>query len=95
MNSFTAIPEHLTAKIYVYQTVSEGVDESSLLRLDPDETLRLYEQGSIVLDSTLATPRTILETPTKNYVDSLYVKSRNRRHLSTVFNDQDDEMDNN
>ena len=31
--------------------------------------------------------------PTKSYVDSLHESSRNRRDLSSVFNDQDNEFD--
>ena len=62
-----------------------------MLRLDPDEKLNLDEQDSIVLNSTLTSPKTIIELPTKNYVDSLHENSRKRR----VFNDQDTEFDNN
>ena len=49
VNSFPAILEHLAAKIYVDQAISYSVDESSLLRLDPDEKLNQDEQDSIVL----------------------------------------------
>ena len=65
-----------------------------MLRLDPVEKLKLDEQASIVLNSTLTLPKTIIELPTKSYVDSLHESSRNRRDLS-VFNDQDNEFDNN
>ena len=37
----------------------------------------------------------IIEFPAKPYVDSLHQSSRNRRDLSSVFNDQDKELDNN
>ena len=37
----------------------------------------------------------MIELPTKSYVDSLLESSRNRRDLSSVFNDQDNEFDNN
>ena len=50
--------------------MSDGVDESSMLRLDPDEELKLDGQDSIVLNSTLTVPETILELPTKSNVDN-------------------------
>ena len=66
-----------------------------MLRLDPDEKLNLDEQDSIILNSTLTTHKTIIKIPTKSYVDSLHESSRNRRDLSSVFNDQDNEFNNN
>ena len=90
-----AVGEQLTAKFYDDHALSESVDESSLLRLDPDEKLKLDEQDSIILNSTLTSPKTIIELPTKSYVDSLHERSRNRRDLSLVFNDQDNEFDKN
>ena len=65
VNSFPTLEEQLTPKIYVDQAISEGVDDSSLLRLDPDEKLKLDEQDSIFLNSTLTLPRTKIELPTK------------------------------
>ena len=94
-NSFPTIPEHLTAKIYVDNALFDGVKEHSLSRLHPDEKLNLDEQDSILLNSTLTLPNTIIELPTKSYVDSLHESSRNRRELLSVFNDQDNEFDNN
>ena len=150
VNSMPAVGEHLTAKYYVDNAISKAIDESSLLRLDPDEKLK---QDSIILNSTLTTPKTILEIPTKfyvdnklddpsiikntdhvdfndkflnnvsgigvnemptwgnevtpklyvdnvikdvvTYVDNLHEINRNKRELSSVFNDQDSEFDNN
>ena len=57
--------------------------------------MKLDEQDSILLNSTLTSPKTIIEWPTKSYVDSLHGNSRNRRDLSSVFNDQDKELNNN
>ena len=37
----------------------------------------------------------MLELPTKSYVDSLHESNRNRRDLSSVFNDQDNIFDSN
>ena len=150
VNSMPAVGEHLTAKYYVDNAISKAIDESSLLRLDPDEKL---EQDSIILNSTLTTPKTILEIPTKiyvddklddpiiikntdhvdfndkflnnlsgigvnemptwgnevtpklyvdnvikdvvSYIDNLHEINRNKRDLSSVFTDQDNEFDNN
>ena len=91
VNKMPAFLEHLTPKVYV----DYAMDEPSLLRLDPDEKLNLDEQESILLNSTLTLPNTIIELPTKSYVDSLHESSRNRRDLSSMFNDQDNEFDNN
>ena len=71
------------------------VDELSLLRLDPNEELNPDEQDSMILNSTLTSPKTIIEIPIKSYVDSLREINRNRRNLSSVFNDQDNKFDNN
>ena len=69
VNQLPQIDSHLTAKLYVDNAISDGVNESSLLRLDPDEKLK---QDSIILNSTLSTPETIIELPTKNYVDEKF-----------------------
>ena len=95
VNSFPTIPEHLTAKINDDNAIFEGVNERSQLKIHPDEKLNLDEQNSLLLNSTLTLPNTIIELPTKSYVDSLHESSRNRRDLSSVLNDQDNESDNN
>ena len=41
VNSIPTLEEQLTTKIYVVQALSDGVDDSSLLRLDPNEKLKL------------------------------------------------------
>ena len=150
VNQLPQIDSHLTAKLYVDNAISDSVDESSFLRLDPDEKLK---QDSINFNSTLSSPKTIIELPTKNYVDNkindpsikkntdhvdfndknldnfkwikvnkmpaveehltpkvyvdnaiqdiksaivnLHEINRNRRDLSSVFKDQDNEFDNN
>ena len=56
-----AVGEHLTAKDYV----NNAVDETSLLGLDPYENIDLNKQDSIVPNSTLTSPKTIIEMPTK------------------------------
>ena len=43
VNSIPTLEEELTPKHYVDQVISEAVDNSSLLRLDPDEKLNLDE----------------------------------------------------
>ena len=65
VNQLPQIDSHVTAKLYV----DNAIDESSLLRLDPDEKLNLHEQNSIFLNSTLTSPKTIIELPTKSYID--------------------------
>ena len=150
VNQLLQIDFHLTSKLYVDNAISDGVNESSLLRLDPDEKLK---QDSKNLNSTLTSPKTILEIPTKIYVDNkfsdpsiikitnhfdfndkyldnvrmisvnelpdwkndltskfyvdralsdtlsyvneLHEINRDKRDLSPVFNDQDNEFDNN
>ena len=51
--------------------------------------MKLDEQNSILPNSTLTSSKTIIEIPTKAYVDSLSEKDRNRRDLLIVFSDQD------
>ena len=65
VNEWPQIDSHLTAKLYVYDTLSNSVDESTSLRLDPIEKLKLVEHDSIVLKSTLTSPKTIMGIPTK------------------------------
>ena len=93
INSFANVREHLTPKIQVDEAISCRVDESALLRLDPDEKLKLDEQDSIFLNSTLTTPKTTIEVPTKSFVDILHEIIGNRQNLSSVYNDQDNEVD--
>ena len=86
VNQLCQIDSHLTPKLYVDNAISGGIDESSLLRLDHDEKL---EQNSIIVNSTLTSPKTILETPTKNYVDHKFNDSsiiKNTDHVD--FNDK-------
>ena len=89
VNALPAIDQHLIPK----HNVDNSIDESSLLRLDPDEKLHMDEQDSIILNSILASPKAIVEILTKSYVDSLHENSRIRRDLSLVFNDQDNDFD--
>ena len=42
----------------------------------------------------MTSPKTIVKLPTKSYVDSLHESKRNRRYLSSVIFDQDNEFDN-
>ena len=95
VNELPQIDSHLTAKLYVDIAIFDGVNELSLLGLHPDEKLNLGEQDSIFLNSSLTLPNTLIELPTESYVNSSHETSRNRRDLSSVFNDQDNEFDNN
>ena len=71
------------------------MDEASLLRLDPKGKIHYDNLDSIFVNSSITSPRTIIELPTKSYVDSLHEINRDRRDLSSVFNDPDTEFDNN
>ena len=86
---------NLHRSFFVDEAISHSVDESSLLRLDPDEKLKLDDRISIFLISTLTSPKMKIEIPTKSYVDSLHKNSGNRRDLSSVFNDEDNDLDDN
>ena len=55
-----AVVDYLTAKYYVDQAISNSVEEPSLLRLNPDEKLKLDDQDSIILYCTLTSPKTII-----------------------------------
>ena len=60
------------------------MENSSLLRLDPDEKLNLDEQNFILLNSISTTPKTMIEVPTKNYVDNLFIDPsimKNNAHI--------------
>ena len=61
INKLPDFPEHLTAKFYHDQAISDGVDEPSLLKLHPSEKLGLDELDSIVFNSTLTLPKMILD----------------------------------
>ena len=93
--SLPAVQLHFTPKFYVDEAIFYWLDELSLLGLDPDEKMKLDEQDFIILNSTFTKPKTILEIPTKSYVDSSHETNRNRRDLSPAFNDQDNEFDKN
>ena len=89
VNQLPQIDSHLTAKLYVDKAVSDSIDESSLLRLDTDEKLT---QDTIVLNSTLTSPKTIVELPTKNYVDNKFNDSSIIKNVDNVdFNDKDND----
>ena len=93
VNSMTAIGEHLTAKYYVDNAISNSVDESSLLRLDANEKLELDKQDSIILNSTLTDPMAIIEIPAKAYIDSLHEENvRSRRDLGIDFYEESSDL---
>ena len=59
------------------------------MRLDPDEKLDVSNQDSIILNSTLTSPKFKTELPTKAYIDSLREeKERSRRDLGIDFYDE-------
>ena len=71
------------------------MDDSSFLRLDPIEKLKLIEQDSINLNFTLTSLKTEIKIPTKSYVANSHENNRESRVLSTIFNDQENELINN
>ena len=85
VNQLPQIDSHLTAKLYV----DNSTNESSVLRLDPIEKLDLDNQDSIILNSTLTDPKTVIEIPTKAFIDSLHEENeRSRRDLGIDFYDE-------
>ena len=63
------------------------------MRLDPNEKLDMNNQDSILLNSTKTLPVTILELPTKAYIDSLHEENeRSRRDLGIDFYDESSDL---
>ena len=84
---------HPTAKYYVHKAVSNPVGKSSLITLDPSEKMKRNEQDSAFLNSTLISPKTKIDIPSKAHVDSLSEIDRIKRDISTVSFDQNKEFD--
>ena len=80
VNSYPVINSHLTCKEYVDNNINWAVDNSSLLRLDPNENLDIPNQDYITLNSAFTSPKTILNIPISN------------QHL--VRNNQDNDFNN-
>ena len=95
VNSKPAVGEHLTAKYYVDNSFYNSVGASWLLKLKLNEKLKQDEEDHITRNSILTSPKSMIEIPTKVYVDSLSENDRSRRDLSAVFNNQDNEFDTN
>ena len=88
-----AVRELLTSKFYVDEANSHSVDESSIKKLDPDEKLKLNEQGSLILISTLTSSKMILEIPNKKMlkahmksieIDEIYHQSKLIKILNLI-----------
>ena len=94
VNSFPAVNEHFAAEYYVDRAIFNSVHESSMLKKDPNEELKPDKQDSKILISFLTSPKTIIEIPVKACVHSLSGNNRNRRDITTVFDDQDNDFDN-
>ena len=89
VNRLPEFGDQLTSKLYVDNIVRNSIDESSLLRLDPDEKLNLDEHDSVLLYSTLTSSKTIIELPTKNYVDNKFNDPTIKKNTTHVdFNDK-------
>ena len=64
-----------------------------MLRLDPNEKLDLDNQESINLNSTIKSPKMVIEIPTKAYIDSLHEENeRSRRDLGIDFYDESNDL---
>ena len=89
VNQWPQIDSRLTPKLYVDYVI----DKSSLIKLDPDEKLDLDNQDSISLNSTLTSPKTKIEIPTKAYIDSLHEENeRSRRDLGIDFYEESSDL---
>ena len=75
--------------MYVDSAISNSVGESSFIRTDLDENLKLDKHESITINSTLTWPKPKIELPAKAYVDSLSQNDRKRRNMSTSFSYHD------
>ena len=83
VNHWPEYGDQLTSNFYSDKTIRNTVDQSSLLRLDPDEKLNLDEQDSIPLTSSLLSRKTKIELPTKSFVDkNSDVPSIMKKHYS-------------
>ena len=58
LNSVPAVREDLKPKLHVDEAIPHRVDESSILRIDPNEKSKLDEQDSTIHNFTLTSPRT-------------------------------------
>ena len=73
--------------------IDNTINESSLLRLDPNEKLDMNNQDSILLNSTRSLPVKIFELPTKAYIDSLHEENaRSRRDLGIDFYNESSDL---
>ena len=89
VNQLPQIDSQLTAKLYV----DTEIDQTTLLRLHPDEKFDLDNQDSITLNSTLTDPITTIEIPTKAYIDSLHEENeRSLRDLGIDFYDESKDL---
>ena len=62
VNQVPRIDSHLTAKLYV----DNSIDESSLLQFDPNEKLDLDNQDSILFNFSVTESKTVMEIPKKS-----------------------------
>ena len=95
VNSYPATchGEHAIAKYYVDQATSICVHGPSLISIDHNEEMKLDKKNSVFFNCTLTSPKMIKELISKAFVDFIPENKRNRRELSTVFNNQDNEFD--
>ena len=97
MNSLRAVGEHLTAKYYVDNAISNSVDEPTLVRNNQDNdfnNFNLTNINSIALKTQAVNDNQVI---TKAYVDQFHQEiERSRRYLSLDFyNESNDLVKNN
>ena len=88
LNSYSATGEHAIAKTYVDQSI----DEPNLVENKKINEFNIFSLSSILQITLHSDPIIDNHTVNKSYVASLYKNYRNRRNMSTVFNDQDNEF---
>ena len=71
MTTYPQVDSHLATKQYDDESISKKLDKLSLLRLDSKEKLELDKQDSKIPISTLTTPKTVNEIPTKANIHTL------------------------
>ena len=81
---FLTSTQEAASNNYVDEAIILGVNESLLLRLNPNSLSKLDERDYTLLDSTLTSPRITLELSIKNCVDKFFNDSsilKNSEHI--------------
>ena len=90
LNSYPAIVDDANARYYIDQSI----DKPTFVRNDKNNDFNNHSSTNISQITLNSEPTDDNHAATKSYVDSLSGNDRNRRDMSTVSNDQDNEFDN-